>query len=944
MSDQKQDKETPPTTTNSPASFSPIDFEQVVKKPKFTTPTPPWKQQPGPGLQSPTDSPDTPSSSSAHQSDPTKQQQQQLRKGKYVSPVWKPNEMLYLAKAWRAQYLGPGPEPGEAGPGRGKTRAEKDKEVAEYLARHGVNRDAKTAGTKWDNMLGEFRKVYEWERSQERDQVGKSYFRLSPYERKIHRLPASFDELVFEELSQFMGARMRPTSHSSGGGGVISSGSFSSTTSSLLHFHQGLLLRSGGGGGSGSGEFVVKALPPTYPHPHPSISSFREDDFSLSSMFSGRTRQMEEYTTMRNNPRNPILLGFDSHHQHQHPQLDYGATPSTRVEMRRIGRMRMSWEESVSLWGEEGGDFHNININNRGRIKLHGGSSMFNADEIVYFDETMVASTLEFFEDGPLKGFSVDSFVPGQLLKVFGRKKSSSSSSGVIERIANPIAELSTRWEFQDQTDFHLGCLRALLPTTLPSLIELSWYIQEPPPEELRIPLRKDIYRDLPQGRELFFTTSSSEPFIDCKSFTIDILSSLIRPNPCIGSSKLSTGRDSYIGLWDDCINRVVSKFCPIEMVFIRKQHKSKPSPEESMVDQWPNLTGMVKNLCLWRGEEVDRLRESESTLDNPSVSITRKLSWTYNDLPYVLGYYAIGYNVTFCALSPSQKPSSSATSQKSEIIRTDLYSIDLSNPSERLKSIIPCWRIGILLASLAAKCPKFCQSDFCRQELGDGNVITEMTPNTVTKVYPSKIKWQKVKEIYDMLDQRIIPHVEHVICHAEIELSLVFKPRGIKIKPKNCIQLVLALKQVTKSLVALHDLSFMHRDLSWDKVMLRSKDEDNKDENEEEWFVSGFEEAVGAPQINPRATEEGSGRHAPEMARGVHGVKVDVWGVGYLVKTSGVQITKSEENVVGKKLREMEVKCMEQNPELRPTAADCYHHLLQIQTSLLSSASPSCC
>lgn len=100
--------------------------------------------------------------------------------------------------------------------GRGKTRAEKDREVAEFLQRNGVNRDAKTAGTKWDNMLGEFRKVYEWERGGEREQIGKSYFRLSPYERKMHRLPASFDEQVFEELAQFMGSRTRiPQSSSS---------------------------------------------------------------------------------------------------------------------------------------------------------------------------------------------------------------------------------------------------------------------------------------------------------------------------------------------------------------------------------------------------------------------------------------------------------------------------------------------------------------------------------------------------------------------------------------------------------------------------------------------------------------------------------------------------------------------------------------------------------
>lgn len=137
-----------------------------------------------------------------------------------MSPVWKPNEMLWLARAWRVQYHGGGTTTTTTtttttGGGRGKSRGDKDREVAEYLKRHGVNRDAKTAGTKWDNMLGEFRKVYEWERGGEREEVvGKSYFRLSPFERKLRRLPASFDEEVFEELSQFMGSRIRTSSSS----------------------------------------------------------------------------------------------------------------------------------------------------------------------------------------------------------------------------------------------------------------------------------------------------------------------------------------------------------------------------------------------------------------------------------------------------------------------------------------------------------------------------------------------------------------------------------------------------------------------------------------------------------------------------------------------------------------------------------------------------------
>lgn len=194
------------------------------------------------------------------------QQHQQFRKGKYVSPVWKPNEMLWLARAWKIQYQGGSSELHLEGSqemstgagvqqGRGKTRADKDREVADFLNRHGVSRDAKTAGTKWDNMLGEFRKVYEWERGAEREQGSKSYFRLSPYERKMNRLPASFDEEVFEELSQFMGPRMRSPQTRGGVG-------FGTQANLIVSLS----------------DTVTKSLPPPPP--------FREDDLPLSGMQS----------------------------------------------------------------------------------------------------------------------------------------------------------------------------------------------------------------------------------------------------------------------------------------------------------------------------------------------------------------------------------------------------------------------------------------------------------------------------------------------------------------------------------------------------------------------------------------------------------------------------------------------------------------------------------
>lgn len=454
-------------------------------------------------------------------------------------------------------------------------------------------------------------------------------------------------------------------------------------------------------------------------------------------------------------------------------------------------------------------------------------------------------------------------------------------------------------------------------PASIPSLFDLSWYLQEPPPEDLRFPLRKDVYRDLPQGKDLFFTIAAES--LDCRAVTYDILTPILRSNPSLTAAS-ATSRDSFIGLWDDCVNRIVSKFCSAETIMVRKP--TVFSSDDDLQDEWPNVTGFTRGLCLWRGEETDQIREGQI---EPSNSIIEKLLWTYGDLPYILGYYAVGFSITFCALSRGPE----------RIIRTDIHTLDLSSPSDRLKALVPCYRIAGLLGLLADRCfngtppPKaLVYSDFERVE-SNGNA-TEATPNTVTRFYANKRKWTAAKEIYDFLDHRI-PHAEFVTRSSETDLSLSFKPRGIRSpppKPASSDQLVEALKCVTKALVALHDLSFMHRDLKWEKISRRVNER-----GESEWFVSGFEEAVGAPQIYPYRHHLGS--HAPEMERGLHGVKVDVWGVGNMVREwfAGAGAT-SAPAAAAKMLRELEKRCLEQNPEARPTAADCYHHLLQLQST----------
>lgn len=124
------------------------------------------------------------------------------------------------------------------------------------------------------------------------------------------------------------------------------------------------------------------------------------------------------HSYLMHNLRNPSL-GLEPHSSPLNVGSSIGGG-SPRTELRRIGRAKMTWEEWVSLWAEEG-EYH------KGRVKVQG-SSFLNVDELLYLDDSMVASSLEAFGEGQLKGFSVDRFAPEQQLKVFGRRKLTSFS------------------------------------------------------------------------------------------------------------------------------------------------------------------------------------------------------------------------------------------------------------------------------------------------------------------------------------------------------------------------------------------------------------------------------------------------------------------------------------------------------------------------------------
>ncbi|KAG5616792.1 hypothetical protein H5410_016616 [Solanum commersonii] len=142
----------------------------------------------------------------------------------------------------------------------------------------------------------------------------------------------------------------------------------------------------------------------------------------------------------------------------------------------------------------------------------------------------------------------------------------------------------------------------------------------------------------------------------------------------------------------------------------------------------------------------VEGYRYIRSNNDFPyGVGIINSLaSYLTKELSFVLSSYPSP------AVQPLPPPFLLLSPPLDRIIRTDL-----STPVERLKALVPCWRIAGLLPLLADKCfhygSNFPCTDFERTDLGNGR------------------KWLGIKETYDFLDHS----AEFVVKASEKDLAL---------------------------------------------------------------------------------------------------------------------------------------------------------------------------
>jgi serine/threonine protein kinase len=153
----------------------------------------------------------------------------------------------------------------------------------------------------------------------------------------------------------------------------------------------------------------------------------------------------------------------------------------------------------------------------------------------------------------------------------------------------------------------------------------------------------------------------------------------------------------------------------------------------------------------------------------------------------------------------------------------------------------------------------------------------------------------------------------------------------------------------VGETLVALSKIGIMHRDIRWANVFHALDDENNNGEQQQqqtpsftrEWILFDFEYAAFSPQNAFPAHTLTPGNHAPEMIlhgnndtttavgqEQKHDTAVDIWGFGYLIQHSMVNIPESHFDDI----KQLQDDCIETNPTDRPTAIECLERICILQ------------
>ncbi|UIZ23785.1 hypothetical protein KXD40_009604 [Peronospora effusa] len=392
------------------------------------------------------------------------------------------------------------------------------------------------------------------------------------------------------------------------------------------------------------------------------------------------------------------------------------------------------------------------------------------------------------------------------------------------------------------------------------------------------------------------------EPRTDVGDDTSAIVRNFVNPPSCYESETEQT----FIYLWDSLIATLLQRV-------IRGSYRRNTNASAATGLYRPDLCFYYgrSNVCVFRGEE-----KASGVLDVPIKELHEKLIWRYDDAPYIFGYAAVGLQVCLVAIRKDEMTERGA---KAEIIET----YDLGDLSSRLSFFLALLNLSTLFRPLVNLIQPMNVREYGTIEQGNGVQIS-FAEDCVVKTYPSDMPSDTIirnlKDLHRRMKERSVPNVVQLKSGNMKKKHVTLSPVGRLAAPENVHQLLTALRDILKALVALHAINIMHRDLRWDNV-LKYQGEDDK------WFLIDFDDGALSPAANVKHLKAES--HAPEiLSCPSHTVKVDIWSVGYLIQTSTIFDLPA-------KLETIKAECLQESPAKRPTAVS----LLKAIEELLGAA-----
>ncbi|RQM14319.1 hypothetical protein DD237_003702 [Peronospora effusa] len=458
----------------------------------------------------------------------------------------------------------------------------------------------------------------------------------------------------------------------------------------------------------------------------------------------------------------------------------------------------------------------------------------------------------------------------------------------------------------KDALDAWMKAIKNEQVTVLPLTCEdLKEYLQRP--LRIKIPILEQFDQMFDQlntsGKctNLFYDLFEPEPRKRVGNETLAIVGNIVNYRRLESISEAT-----YHCIWDNLIARLLES--------VVKGHYCRNTNGSTSTDLYqPDLCFYYGNndVCVFRGEE-----EAYGSLEVPIKELHEQLTWRYDAAPYIFGYAAVGPLVCLVALRKNEMMERDA---KVEIIET----YDLDDLSSRLSLFLALLNLSTLFRPVVNRIQPLNTPYYGTIEQGTGVQIS-FAEDCVLKTYPSDMPSdsiiQNLKDLHGRMKERSVPNVVQLMTGNMKRRHVTLYPVGRLAAPENVHQLLTALRDILKALVALHAINIMHRDLRWENV-LKYQGEDDK------WFLIDFDDGALSPAAKVEHLKAES--HAPEiLSCSFHTVKVDIWSVGYLIQTSNIVNLPSN-------LETIKAKCLQESPKKRPTAVS----LLKAIETLLGAA-----